>query len=225
MTFLGKYDVQDAPGTPVVHEKDTLQTQEAVSSSTRLTTSSATTSAAAKPASDAVAVSAGNQGRVAGALADVERVPGRVVRSFNLFATYTLNRRSIAHGIDNLNDVQPNIVGVVRATTMRRSRADYYDILGRRAYIGVRRLSSSKRYSYYGGPRARRFFPVPSRTGCERSLGGGPGCAGDALGAHIEHSPVADELRDDPFLAARRRSARVNHPQIGRAARQRVHEQ
>ncbi len=42
-------------------------------------------------------------------------------------------------GIDNLTDVQPNIVGARPGDNNAEvTRADYYDILGRRAYIGVK---------------------------------------------------------------------------------------
>jgi outer membrane receptor for ferrienterochelin and colicin len=42
-------------------------------------------------------------------------------------------------GIDNLTDEQPNIVGATASDgNAEVTRADYYDILGRRMYVGVK---------------------------------------------------------------------------------------
>ena len=60
-------------------------------------------------------------------------------QSFSLFAGYTVNdKMNLRMGIDNLTDVQPNIVGARPGDgNAEVTRADYYDILGRRAYVGV----------------------------------------------------------------------------------------
>ena len=57
-----------------------------------------------------------------------------------MFAGYTVNDKiSLRMGIDNLTDVQPNIVGArVGDNNAEVTRADYFDVLGRRAYIGVK---------------------------------------------------------------------------------------
>src|SRR5204862_6708323 len=67
-------------------------------------------------------------------------------QSFNLFAGYTVNDKiQLRMGIDNLTDEQPNIVGAHPASSTAPAdnnaevtRPDYYDILGRRAYVGVK---------------------------------------------------------------------------------------
>src|SRR6185503_5016010 len=60
--------------------------------------------------------------------------------SFNLFAGYNVNDRiDLRMGIDNLTDEQPLVVG--RTPTdgnAEVTRPDYFDILGRRAYIGFK---------------------------------------------------------------------------------------
>ena len=63
-----------------------------------------------------------------------------------MFARYTVNERlEFRGGIDNLLDEQPNIVesrpvatNFAGDTNSDVTRADYYDILGRRAYIGLK---------------------------------------------------------------------------------------
>jgi outer membrane receptor protein involved in Fe transport len=60
--------------------------------------------------------------------------------SFGVFAGYTVNSKmQLRMGIDNLADEQPLIVGS-RSTDRNAevTRADYYDILGRRVYAGVK---------------------------------------------------------------------------------------
>ena len=57
-----------------------------------------------------------------------------------MFAGYTVNDKiSLRMGIDNLTDVQPNNVGArLGDNNAEVTRADYFDILGRRAYVGVK---------------------------------------------------------------------------------------
>jgi outer membrane receptor protein involved in Fe transport len=61
-------------------------------------------------------------------------------QSFNLFAGYSINEKiNLRMGIDNLTDEQPLVVG--RTATdgnAEVTRPDYFDILGRRAYVGVK---------------------------------------------------------------------------------------
>jgi outer membrane receptor protein involved in Fe transport len=141
LTFLGKYDVQDAPTTPIVHEKDTLQTQDGGQFKYKATTQFGYNFGGGK-------TSVGMQWRYLPEIRDesLARSPTSNVfpvasyDSFSLFATYTLNTKiNLRMGIDNLTDVQPNIVGARPGDNNAEvTRADYYDILGRRAYIGVK---------------------------------------------------------------------------------------
>ena len=87
---------------------------------------------------------------------------------FGLFARYSINDRlELRGGIDNLFDEEPVIVearpGVDSNTDV--TRAEYYDILGRRAYIGIEDelLTVPSRVASDGGPSARRFFNADSR--------------------------------------------------------------
>jgi len=147
MTFLGKYDVQDAPGTPTVHEKDTLQTQDGGQFKYKLTNVFGYNFAGGK-------ARVGLQWRYLPEIRDESLArdekskvfPVDSYQSFNLFAGYTINDKiNLRMGIDNLTDVQPNIVGARPAigttpadNNAEVTRPDYYDILGRRAYVGVK---------------------------------------------------------------------------------------
>ncbi len=63
---------------------------------------------------------------------------------FSLFARYSINERlEFRGGIDNLLDEEPRDRGgapsrLWRHATPTSRDADYYDILGRRAYIGLK---------------------------------------------------------------------------------------
>ena len=61
-------------------------------------------------------------------------------QSFNVFAGYTVNEKiGLRMGIDNLTDVQPLIVGGRPGDNNAEvTRPDYYDILGRRFYAGIK---------------------------------------------------------------------------------------
>gem|GEM_PF-2531659 len=140
MTFLGKYDIQDAPGTPVVHEKDTLQTQDGGQYKYKVTNQFGYNFGGGKAG---VAL----QWRYLPAIRDesLARTPTSNVfgvgsyQSFNLSASYTLNEKiNLRMGIDNLTDEQPPVVGARPGDNNAEvTRADYYDILGRRAFVGV----------------------------------------------------------------------------------------
>jgi iron complex outermembrane recepter protein len=141
VTFLGKYDVQDAPGTPVIHEKDTLQTQDGGQFEYKVTSAFGYNFGGGK-------TNVGLQWRYLPAIRDesLARTPTSNVfpvdsyQSFNVFAGFALNDKiSLRAGIDNLTDEQPNIVGARPGDNNAEvTRADYYDILGRRAYVGVK---------------------------------------------------------------------------------------
>jgi iron complex outermembrane receptor protein len=61
-------------------------------------------------------------------------------QSFNVSAGYVVNERmNIRMGIDNLTDEQPHIVGARPGDNNAEvTRPDYFDILGRRVYVGVK---------------------------------------------------------------------------------------
>jgi outer membrane receptor protein involved in Fe transport len=141
VTFLGKYDVQDAPGTPVIHEKDTLQTQDGGQYKYKVTSVFGYNFGGGK-------TNVGLQWRYLPAIKDesIARTPTSNVfpvdsyQSFSVFASYALNDKiSLRGGIDNLTDEQPNIVGARPGDNNAEvTRPDYFDILGRRAYVGVK---------------------------------------------------------------------------------------
>jgi iron complex outermembrane recepter protein len=59
---------------------------------------------------------------------------------YNLFATYSLSKYSVRFGIENLMDKQPPAIGYNPGVTdaSNTTNPGYYDILGRRYYIGVK---------------------------------------------------------------------------------------
>ena len=141
MTFLQKYDTQDTPASPTVHEKDTLQTQDGGQFKYKLTSTLGYNFGGGK-------ANVGLQYRYLPGIKDesAARNPATTVyavdsyQSLNLFAGYMVNDKiALRMGIDNLTDEQPNVVGATAADgNAEVTRADYYDILGRRAYVGVK---------------------------------------------------------------------------------------
>jgi outer membrane receptor protein involved in Fe transport len=139
MTFLGSYDVQDAPGTPTIHEKDTLA--DGGQFKYKLTNVFGYNFGGGK-------ANVGLQWRYLPSIRDesAARTPNTNVfpvdsyQSFNLFAGYSVNEKiNLRMGIDNLLDEEPNIVGARPGDNNAEvTRPDYYDILGRRAYVGVK---------------------------------------------------------------------------------------
>ena len=61
-------------------------------------------------------------------------------QSLNLFAGYVVNDKiDLRMGIDNLLDEEPLIVGAQPGDNNAEvTRADYFDVLGRRVYIGIK---------------------------------------------------------------------------------------
>ena len=59
---------------------------------------------------------------------------------YNLFATYSLSKYSVRFGIENLMDKQPPAIGYNPGVTdaSNTTNPGYYDILGRRYYVGVK---------------------------------------------------------------------------------------
>jgi iron complex outermembrane recepter protein len=141
MTFLGSYDVQDTPDSAVVHEKDTLQTLDGAQFKYKMTNLFGYNFAGGK-------ANIGLQWRYLPSIRDesLARTPTSNTfpvdsyQTFNMFAGYSVNDKiSLRMGIDNLTDVQPNIVGANPTDNNAEvTRADYYDVLGRRWYVGVK---------------------------------------------------------------------------------------
>jgi iron complex outermembrane receptor protein len=141
MTILGKYDTQDTPTSAPIHEKDTLQTLDGGQFKYKLTNTFGYNFGGGK-------ANIGVQWRYLPSIKDesAARTPTTAVfpvasyQSFNVFAGYTVNEKiGLRMGIDNLTDVQPNIVGATATDhNAEVTRPDYYDILGRRAYVGVK---------------------------------------------------------------------------------------
>jgi iron complex outermembrane receptor protein len=139
MTFLNKYDVQDAPGTDIVHEKDTFA--DGGQYKYKMTNTVGYNFGGGR-------ANIGLQWRYLPSIRDeaAARTPNTNVfpvdsySSFNLFAGYDVNDRiSLRMGIDNLTDETPNIVGARPGDNNAEvTRADYFDILGRRGYVGVK---------------------------------------------------------------------------------------
>ncbi len=139
VTFLGKYDIADAPGTPINHVKGTFD--QGGQFKYKLTNTFGYNFGGGK-------ANVGLQLRYLPSIRDesASRNPATTVfpvdsyQSLNLFAGYTLNDKiNLRMGIDNLTDEQPNIVGArVGDNNAEVTRADYYDILGRRMYVGVK---------------------------------------------------------------------------------------
>ena len=59
---------------------------------------------------------------------------------YNLFSTYTYGKYSVRFGIENLFDKQPPAVGYNQGVTdaSNMTNTGYYDVLGRRYYVGVK---------------------------------------------------------------------------------------
>jgi outer membrane receptor protein involved in Fe transport len=139
VTFLSKYDIADAPGTPINHVKGTFD--QGGQFEYKLTNTFGYNFGGGK-------ANIGLQWRYLPSIRDesASRNPATTVypvgsyQSFNVFAGYVINDKvNLRMGIDNLTDVQPNIVGArLGDNNAEVTRADYYDILGRRMYVGVK---------------------------------------------------------------------------------------
>ena len=143
ITFLDRFDIQDAASEPVLHVRDTLSTtyygaqykyklnstfgynmhggKASLGMSWRYLPSIHSETAARNPATTQTG-------------ADSYSI-------FNFFASYVVNDHiEFRGGIDNVLDVAPLIVearpGVDSNSDV--TRAGYYDILGRRAYVGLK---------------------------------------------------------------------------------------
>jgi outer membrane receptor protein involved in Fe transport len=152
-SYLDRFEVQDAPGEAIIDLKDTLAgfgSSGGGQFDYKLTTTFGYNFGGGKS-------NVGLQWRYLPSIRDESAARNPATRilgvgsyqSFNLFAGVTFNERfSLRAGIDNLLDEQPLIVGTrpVGANgptdtgdrNAEVTRADYYDTLGRRAYVGLK---------------------------------------------------------------------------------------
>jgi outer membrane receptor protein involved in Fe transport len=136
--------VQDAPGEPIIDLKDTFAGFGLAGGGQfdyKLTTNFGYNFGGGK-------ASVGMQWRYLPEIRDeaAARTPNTNVsgvdsdQSFNLYTRYAFNERfQLLGGIDNLLDEQPPIVGSRPGDrNAENTRPDYYDILGRRMYLGLK---------------------------------------------------------------------------------------
>jgi outer membrane receptor protein involved in Fe transport len=147
ITVLDSYEIQDSVGSPIVDVKDTLA--EGGQFKYKLTNTFGYNFGGGK-------ANVALQWRHLPSIRDesAARNPNTNIQpvdsydTFNLFSTYSINDRfHLRAGIDNLTDEEPLIVGTrlpgangptdVGDRNAEVTRPDYYDILGRRAYIGL----------------------------------------------------------------------------------------
>ncbi len=139
LTVLDKYETQDSPSSPIVDARDTLA--EGGQFKYKITNTFGYNFGGGK-------ANVGLQWRHLPEIRDesAARTPNTNVfpvgsyDSFNLFAGYSVNEKiSLRMGIDNLTDEDPLIVGARPGDNNAEvTRADYYDVLGRRAYVGIK---------------------------------------------------------------------------------------
>jgi outer membrane receptor protein involved in Fe transport len=143
VTFLDKFEIQDAAGEPILDVRDTLSTtyygaqykyklnstfgynfasgNTSLGLTWRYLPSIRSETATRNPATTQLGADS--------------------YQNFAMFARYSINERlELRGGIDNLLDEQPLIVEARPGVDSNAdvTRADYYDILGRRAYIGLK---------------------------------------------------------------------------------------
>lgn len=139
LTFLDKYEIQDTPSSPIVDVRDTLG--EGGQYKYKMTNTFGYNFSGGR-------ANVGLQWRYLPSIRDesaardanTQVFPVDSYQSFNVFAGYTVNDRiSLRMGIDNLTDEEPLIVGARPGDNNAEvTRADYFDPLGRRAYVGVK---------------------------------------------------------------------------------------
>jgi outer membrane receptor protein involved in Fe transport len=148
MTYLDSFETQDAPGEPIIENADTLAREGQFEY--KLTNTFGYNFGGGR-------ANIGLQWRHLPAIKDeaAARSPNTRILgvpsydSFNLFAGFMIGERiQLRGGIDNLTDEDPPIVGTRLPGTngasdlgdrnAENTRADFYDILGRRAYFGVK---------------------------------------------------------------------------------------
>jgi outer membrane receptor protein involved in Fe transport len=148
VTYLDTFETQDAPGEPIVENADTLARDGQFQY--KLTNTFGYNFGGGR-------ASIGLQWRHLPEIQDesAARNPNTRILSvpaydtFNVFAGFTIGDRiQLRGGIDNLTDEDPPIVGTrppgsngptdLGDRNAENTRADFYDILGRRAYFGVK---------------------------------------------------------------------------------------
>ena len=139
ITYLDKYDVQDVKNGAVVHVAGTFDRDGQFDY--KLNTTLGYNFRGGK-------AQAGLTWRYLPSIKDesASRNPATTVsgvgsyQEFGLFAGYQLSEKmSLRMGIDNLADKQPPIYGyTVSDHNAEVTRPDYYDILGRRIYAGIK---------------------------------------------------------------------------------------
>jgi outer membrane receptor protein involved in Fe transport len=148
MTYLDRYETQDATGEPIIENADTLALGGQYDY--KLTSTFGFNFGGGK-------ANVGLQWRHLPEIRDEAAARNPLTKilavpsydSFNLFAGYSINDRiQLRGGIDNLTDEDPPIVGTrppgsnnatdVGDRNAEVTRPDYYDVLGRRAYLGVK---------------------------------------------------------------------------------------
>jgi outer membrane receptor protein involved in Fe transport len=139
ITYLDKYDVQDVKNGAVVHVAGTFDRDGQFDYKLNTTLGYNFTGGKAQ---------VGLTWRYLPSVKDesASRNPATTVsgvgsyQNFGLFAGYSLNpKMQLTMGIDNLADKQPPVYGYTTADhNAEVTRADYYDILGRRYYTGIK---------------------------------------------------------------------------------------
>jgi iron complex outermembrane recepter protein len=139
LTYLDEYIVQDAPGTVPFDAKGTLD--QGGQYEWKMTNTFGYNFGGGK-------ANVGVQWRYLPSIQDesAARNPGTRVfpvdayQAINVFAGYAVNdKMDLRMGVDNLLDEDPLIVGAQPGDNNAEvTRPDYFDILGRRAYIGVK---------------------------------------------------------------------------------------
>jgi iron complex outermembrane receptor protein len=138
LTILSRYDIQDAPTSAVIHVRDTFD--QGGQFKYKLTNTFGFNFGGGK-------ASVGLQWRYLPGIRDESASRNPLTTTFpvgsykvlNLFSNYTVNERmGLRMGIDNLMDEQPLIYGSTPTDrNAEQTRPDYYDVLGRRVYVGV----------------------------------------------------------------------------------------
>ncbi|HUL81774.1 MAG TPA: TonB-dependent receptor [Gammaproteobacteria bacterium] len=144
LTYLDKYDTQDAAGAPVIHNKGTFASTATTVGGQfdwKLTSTFGYNFTGGK-------ANVGLQWRYLPSIKDesAARNPNTATLGvgsyeiFSLFAGYSLNSKmQLRMGVDNLADVQPPIYGYTTSDhNAEQTRADTYDVLGRRVYAGIK---------------------------------------------------------------------------------------
>jgi outer membrane receptor protein involved in Fe transport len=144
VNYLQKYEYQTSPTSPLVDAKGTLDTVGGAASFGGLYDWRATTRFGYRWAGFGVGLDWTHLPSIKDASAStnpstrIKPVPSYDL--FNLTATYGFDRYSVRVGIDNLLDKDPEVVGANPGVTTASNvtNTGFYDVLGRRFYVGVK---------------------------------------------------------------------------------------